>query len=180
MFYREIISRPNNNWPRLQSFNLFSAEKFFNAVTTKMPDHGSSLSIYVSVIFYVYTRLPRTEWIYSNIELEVLFPDVIGLDNIPYSVSIRDFMNSWPMNSDTWSYLIYVGLRYLTNHVVSTNFAIYITYLSLCCVIFIHPVTRYIMVTSLRFKFSFFTFFVWLSYLLYPHIVCSTVFPQLH
>ena len=118
-----------------------------------------------TIILYVWTRLPRTWWICSNIVLEVGFPDVLVLADIPYYVSIRDFLNSWPINSNTWSYLISIYLEYLSNHVVSTKFTIDITRLSSYCVILNNPVTGYIMVTYLRFKFSFYPFLCmeWIS-----------------
>ena len=59
------------------------------------------------------------------------FPKVLGLEVIPYSVLIRYFLNLWPINSDPWSYVIYIGLGYLDINVVSTNFAIDIALLSL-------------------------------------------------
>ena len=61
-------------------------------------------------MFYVCNRLPRTAWIHPNIALEVLFPDVLGLANTPYSSSIRDFLNLWPINSNLWSCGISIGL----------------------------------------------------------------------
>ena len=59
--------------------------------------------IWVSLILYVCTSLPRIWLIRSNIVLEVRFTEVLGLDTIPYTVSIRYFLNSWPISSDTWS-----------------------------------------------------------------------------
>ena len=65
-----------------------------NDTTSKILNHGSYLSILVSLILYVHSRLPITELIHSNIALEVGFPDVLGLNNIPYYLSIWDYMNS--------------------------------------------------------------------------------------
>ena len=92
-------------------------------------------------MLYVCTRLPVTALVCSNIALEFGWPDAIGLDNIPYSSSIKDFLNSWLINYDYWPYIIYVGLGYLTNYVVSNNFAIDITYLLSYCIILNHPIT---------------------------------------
>ena len=44
-------------------------------------------------------------------------------------------------NSDHWSYVIFIGIEYLINHIVSTKFAIDIAILSSYCVILNHPVT---------------------------------------
>ena len=60
----------------------------------------------------------------SNITLEVRFIKVLGLAVVPYSISIRHFMNSQPMNSDPRSYVIPVGIGYLVRHVVSTKLVI--------------------------------------------------------
>ena len=66
---------------------------------------------------------------------------MLGLKVIPYSISIRDFLKSRPMNYDPWSYMISVGLGYLFNKIVSTKFTIDIALLSSYCVILNHPVT---------------------------------------
>ena len=58
------------------------------------------------------------------------FPEVLGLTAIPYSISIRDFMNPISINFDPWSYVIYIGLGYLDIHVVLTKFSIFIALLS--------------------------------------------------
>ena len=52
------------------------------------------------------------------------FPEVLGLAVIPYSVSIRDFLNSLPINSFPWLYVISIGLGYPYSHLVSTKFSI--------------------------------------------------------
>ena len=83
------------------------------------------------------------------------FPNVLGLAVIPYSYSIRDFLNLGPINSDPWSYLISIGLGYLDSHVVSTKFVIDIALLSSYCAISNHPVTGSRIVTDFRCKFSF-------------------------
>ena len=66
---------------------------------------------------------------------------MLGLKVIQYSISIRDFLKSQPMNYDPWSYMISVGLGYLFNKIVSTKFTIDIALLSSYCVILNHPVT---------------------------------------
>ena len=48
---------------------------------------------------------------------------MISLADIPYYVSIRDFLNLLSINSDTWSYVISIGLGYLESHVVSAKLA---------------------------------------------------------
>ena len=45
---------------------------------------------------YVQTMLPGAAYIHSNIALKVRFIDVLGLDNIPYSLSIKDFYKLMP------------------------------------------------------------------------------------
>ena len=85
---------------------------------------------------------------------------MIGLVVIMSPVSVRDFLNSRPINYDPWSYVIYIGLGYLDSHVVSTKFVIDITFLSLYCAISNHPVTISIIVTALRCKFYFRPFFL--------------------
>ena len=85
---------------------------------------------------------------------------MLGLAVILYYFSIEIFMNSWPINSDTCTNVISIGLGYLINHVVSTKFMIDITPLSSYCVIFNRPVICYIMVTAFRCKFYFFNLLV--------------------
>ena len=96
------------------------------------------------------TRFPRTWWLHPNSTLDIGFPEVLGLAVITYYVSIRDFMNSWPTNSFTWSYVISIGLGYLDSHVVSIKFTIYITLLSSYYAISNHPVTGSIIVSAFR------------------------------
>ena len=69
-------------------------ERISNAVDTKMPTHGSSLSTYVYFMLYVSKKLHESKWIIYNIVFEVEFNDEIVLDLIPYSYSIRDFLKS--------------------------------------------------------------------------------------
>ena len=80
---------------------------------------------------------------------------MLGLAVIPYYSSIRNFLNSRPMNSDAWSYVISIGLWYLVNHLVTTKFTIDIAILSSYCVILNHPVTGSIMVIDFRINFYF-------------------------
>ena len=129
-----------------------------NASTANMPKHGSLLSILVSLILNVRTRLPITAWIHYNIASEVEFNESLGLAIIPYWSLFRNFLKSWRINSDPWSFVIYVGIIYLVNHVVSAKFVIDISDLSLYCVILNHPVTESIMVTAFRYRFYFFPF----------------------
>ena len=80
---------------------------------------------------------------------------MLDLEFIPYSVSIRDFPNSLPINYYPWSYIIFNGLVRMVNRVVSTKFAIDITIFSSYIVILDHPVTGSIIVTAFIFKFYF-------------------------
>ena len=107
-----------------------------------------------------HTRFPITWRICYNIVLEVGIPKVIVLEVIPYSFSIRDFMNSWTMTSNPWSYVISIGIGYLVNHIVSIKFLIDIALLLSYCVILNHPATGFIMVTDFSFNFSFCTFLI--------------------
>ena len=72
-----------------------------------------------------------------------------------YSISIKYFLSSWPINYYPWSYMISIGLGYLVNHVVSNKFAIDFALLLSYCVILNHSVTGYIIVTDYIFNFSF-------------------------
>ena len=134
------------------------AERIVNSTATKITNHRSSLSIYVSLMLYVHTRSLITPWICFNIVLEVGFSDVLGLSTIIYSSSIKGFLNSWPINYDPWWYVIFIGQGYLVNHVVSTNSAIDTISLLKYCVFSNHSVTVSIIVTYLRFKFYLFSF----------------------
>ena len=90
-FFGRLISRPNINWIRLYPFNISVVERNVNASEAKMTKNKSSLSIWVSLIFYVHSRVNRTTWVLSSITLEVGFSDVLGLANILYSFWIRYF-----------------------------------------------------------------------------------------
>ena len=83
---------------------------------------------------------------------------MLGLVVILHYVPIGYLLISLPINYDPWSYMISIGLVYLVNHVVSTEFAIDIAVLSLYCVILNPPVAGYIVVTSFKFK-SYFLYF---------------------
>ena len=106
----------------------------------------------------VCTMFPITWWIHSSIALKVGFSEVLGLSDIPYSVSISYFLNSLPIHFDLWSYMISVVIGYLDSHAVSTKFSVDIALLLLYCVILNHPVTGYIILTAFRYKFYFYTF----------------------
>ena len=109
-------------------------------------------------MLYIRTKLPRTVWIHSNITLEVGFPEVLDLDNSPYSSSFRYFINSWKINYNPLSYIISFVRVHLVNHAVSTKLAIYSAHLLSYWVISNHPVTRLFIVTSLIFKCRLFLF----------------------
>ena len=104
------------------------------------------------------TSFPGTWRICPKTALDMGLPEVLGLTVILYSSSIRYFLNSWPINSDTWSYVISIGLGYLYRHVVSTKFAIDISLLLSYCAISNHTVTGSIIVTAFICKFSFLPF----------------------
>ena len=57
-------------------------------------------------------------------------------------------MNSLPINSDSWEYVIYIGLGYLYSHLFSIDFDIGIALFLLCCIISNHPVIGSIIVTA--------------------------------
>ena len=99
-------------------------------MATNMLIRGSFLSIKGYFMLYVHTRLTTTEWIIYRISLEVGSLNELGLALIPYYFSIKDFMESRPINCNTWSYVIYVGQGYLVNHIVFTKFAMVITCVS--------------------------------------------------
>ena len=93
----------------------------------------------------------------------MVFIKVLGLKVILYSISVRYFLNSWPVNYLSWSYMISIGIGYLDSHVISTKWVISIAVLLLYCVTSNHPVTGSIMVTAFIFVFSFclFLFIKW-------------------
>ena len=125
------------------------------------------------------TRFPRTWWTHSNITLEVWFHKVLGLSVIPYSLSIRYLMNSWPINYDTWPYVISIGLGYLVNYVDSTKFAIDIALLLLFSIISNHLFTGSIIVKDFRFKFSFYYFLPITQGLIISTQIFYMIFPWL-
>ena len=63
---------------------MFVLDKNVNAAAANTPDRDLSLSTYVSLMLYARTRLPKVEWIISNIGLEFLSPKELGLDLIPF------------------------------------------------------------------------------------------------
>ena len=122
----------------------------------------------------------KNKWIISNIAFKNGLPNEIGLAIIPFFFQ-WGFPNSLPINSDPWSYVIYVGHGYLVIHLVSTKFTIVITSWSSYCVISNHPVTGFIIVTDFIFMSYLFPFvyFLWCRDLLYLHRFYSILFPQL-
>ena len=148
-FFRKIISQLNTDWPGLYPLNIFVVDKIANATAAKIPYHMSYLSTKFYLLLYIYNRLPKTKWIHSNISLEVGFSYVLGFAYIPYSLPITYFLNSLPMNYDTRSYVISVGLGYLDNNLVSNKFTIVITCLQLYYVILDHPLALLIILMHL-------------------------------
>ena len=76
---------------------------------------------------------------------------MLGLANITYYYSIIDLMNKRKISYDNWSFVISVGLGYLSNNLVPTKFVIDITRLFLYRVILNHPVIGLIILTALPF-----------------------------
>ena len=107
---------------------------------------------------YIHIMLPRNMWIYSNISLEVGYLDITLLAHIPYSSLIKGVINSTLIKLDPLTYIIPVGLGYMSNNVFSTKFMIDITCLLSYCDISNLLVKGSIIVTDLRFKFSLFPF----------------------
>ena len=64
-------------------------------------------------------------------------------------------MNSWPINSDSWSCVLSNNHGYLVRHIVSTKFMIVIDCLSLYCATPNHPITGWVIVTDLGHKLDF-------------------------
>ena len=62
------------------------------------------------------------------IELARVLPEEAGFDFIPYSSSIKVFLNSWLRNFPPWSYVTSIRQVYLANHTFYTKFAIVITF----------------------------------------------------
>ena len=125
------------------------------------------------------TRFPRTWRILSNTSLDMGFPEVLGLEVILYSISIRIFLNSLPINSFPWSYVISVGIGYLDSHLVSTKFVIDIAlyfHIALFQTVMVQGWSsqRLLGVSFLSIALS-----VWCKVLLYLHRVYSMVFPQI-
>ena len=88
---------------------------FFNAISP----HYISENMFNPFQYCIRSRISQSAW--------------LGI--YPVLFSIRGFLNSWPINSNHWSYMISVCLVYLVNHVVSTHFVIDIDILSSYCVI---------------------------------------------
>ena len=120
-----------------------------------IPIHGSASSTYVSYGLYVRTIFPSSLWILSTINFDWEVPGEYGLVLIPYSSSVKLFLNSWPMNYPPQLYVIYTGQEYLTNHIFSTKFSIIISFLSLYCINSNHLVTGLIILTYFNINNSF-------------------------
>ena len=101
MLNRENHIKAKYHLKRSIPLKLFSVEIVVNYAAANITIHESSFSTYVSCTLYVHTRLPKTELIISNIALEVEFTDELGLYLIPYYFSIKYFLSSLPIFSDT-------------------------------------------------------------------------------
>ena len=86
------------------------------------------------------------------VAFDCILPGEAGFAFIPYSVSIKIFLNLRPKNSPPQSDMISIGQGYLVIHVISTKFAIFIALLLLYCVISNHKVTGSIIVKAFRIK----------------------------
>ena len=81
------------------------------------------------------------------------------LDWLIYCIFFNQgFLIPGPINSDSWSYVIFVGQGYLVNHVNSTKLLVFIAHVLLYFSILSQTVTRLSIVTYLRNKFSFLPF----------------------
>ena len=126
----KIVSWPKDICPGLFTLVLWYVACITKANSTRITIFWSESSTYVSCRLYVRTRFPNTWCILSPIVSVWVFSGGVGLVLIPYSYSINPFLNSWPRNSPPWSYVIYIGQGYLTRHVVSSKFAVFIAFLS--------------------------------------------------
>ena len=173
------ISLPKTIWPGLLALFLWCIYCTMKANAIRIPTHGSASSTYVSCILYAHTRLPSTWCILYIVSFACGFLGGYFLVLIPYSFSIKLFLNLWPSNSPPWSYVIYTDHGYRTSHVVSSNFAIGIAFLSLYCITLNHSVTGSIVVTYFNIRGSF--LLLHLLYIFFRviwdlHIVYSAVF----
>ena len=109
-----------------------------NSAASMIPIHGSASSTYVYFRLYVCTRLTINLCIISMMAFTYGLTGRYGLVLIPYSFSIRIFLNSRPRNYPHRSYVISTGHVYLTSYIVSTKLTIVINFLSLYCVISKH------------------------------------------
>ena len=90
------------------------------------------LSIYMSVPMFLFLVLVNF-LLWKNLGIITLWvglPGELGLAVIPDYLSIRSFLNSWPINSYHWSYVISIGQGCLVIHIGSTKFAIVISHYS--------------------------------------------------
>ena len=87
-------------------------------------------------MLYVCTRLSKTEWIISNVALEVVLPDNIDLDLIPYYFSIKGFLKSRPKQFESMIIRDFVGHGYLVIQLVSTIGSQWLSHISLHITLF--------------------------------------------
>ena len=112
-----IMSRPNNNWPGLFCLVRWHLSCTANSAAVRITIQGSESSIYVSCRLKERIRFPNHWWVLSIITFACGFLEESGLVPIPYSCSIKLFLNSWPRNSPPRSYMISTGQVYCTSHV---------------------------------------------------------------
>ena len=106
--------RPNTNLPGL--FNILVVRISYNKGW-----YRKDSNLRVSFIYICIT--PNTLWFLSMIVSAYGLPEEADLVLIMYWCSVKLFLNLWPMNSLTWSYMITTGHGYQTIKVGLTNFA---------------------------------------------------------
>ena len=116
------MSRPKTNCPGVDFNVVWYVERTAHATALSIPDHGSDSSISWFCISKVRIILPMVWCILSRIAFDCGFLFDEGLASISYS-SFINCWNSLPINSEPWSYVIFVGHGYLDSHAISTLFA---------------------------------------------------------
>ena len=129
-----IMSRPKIIWPGIWPLVVWYMERTAKGAVVRILIHGSDSSTYVSCRLYVRTRFLNTWCSLSMISFACWFTGKEGLFLIPYSFSIKIFLNLWLRNSPPLSYVFSTGLGYQTSHVVSTKLEIVVAFLLRYCV----------------------------------------------
>ena len=90
-----IMSRPNTNLPGISPLVCWYVERTTKSSSARIPSHGSASSTYVSLRLYMHTRFPTTWCFLSVVLFSCGLPEEAYLVLIPYSFSIKLFLNSW-------------------------------------------------------------------------------------